>query len=249
MSKIYITLTDRNHNEELDLRKKKLSTKQNISFFKVNEEGEVEGYQTTAFYYEESIISTYINVLEGKFKVNKKDGGFWSNYISKYDFDKFIKFSNKHGNVIILNETDNSTILSIYEDFKKEINILFNEKKELESRFKKLEIKDKNGRWKKIDYKNIIIFSSSQNGYTSNIKISDENKNISHAINNANYHNFKLIMEQHNYYSFYNFGTPNIVLKAGIKGTREYLDICKRITIKNKEIYTFVKTKLIDLFI
>jgi len=249
MTKVYVTLTDRSHYQELDLRKNKLSTKKNISFFKVNDEGEVEGHESTALYYgNDSIISTYKSVLKGNFKPNLNDNGFWNHYITKEKFDKFIKFSNKHGNVVILDETNSDSILSIIEGFSNELRELFNEKKELESTFKSLELKDKRGRWKKINYKNIIIFSTKRNSYESFIKISDRNTNITHAVNDTRFFDFKLVEENHNYYGFYHFGEPKVILKAGIKGTRKYLDICERITIKTKEISVYLSNHMKDLF-
>jgi hypothetical protein len=251
MLKTYVTLTDRNHYSVLDQRKNPKSSLSEITFFKVNENGEVVEYKNIGANYGGGLgVDQYREVLRGFYrKNNSNDTGFFGTYISKETYNKFMKFAKKNGKVIEYNHDNDAVNLDIINKFTSELNDLNDELTSLENTFRSLELKGKNGRWRKINYKNIIIFSKNDSySYGNNIQISDKNTNITHSVNSSSLYEFQLKETSHTYYGFYNFGTPYKVLKAGIKGTKKYLEICERITAKNKELYKFVNEQRNNLF-
>ena len=249
MAKFIITLTDRGFYSELDLRKEKLQELRYLSYFKVDEDGNVLSKESTAtFYGTSSLLRTIESFLKDSMCVNRA-GGYTSNYISADALIKFIKFAKKNGKVVELQDLDNS-FLTVLGSFMEEQSIITSQIKELEKTFKEVNYLDSKGRYKKIDYKNIII-KCTTNAYSQNvIYISDDNTNITHTVEGTHTADMKLKETNITYYSYYNLGRSEsfTILKTNKKGRVQYLDLVKQLCDLNQRRRKIINQYLTAFF-
>jgi hypothetical protein len=234
MTKYIITLTDRSYYSELDLRKERLGKLDELSYFKINEEGEVVSKETTATYFKISSSIRALNLfLNDKMSINTS-GAFRGNFISKDNFSKFIKFAKKNGKVVELENLDTS-FLSVLESFDLEQKGIVSKITELENSFTSINYLDSKGRFKKINYRNIIIFQKSSSYSDTVTYISDDNTNITHVVMGSCNSDIRLKEEFINYYSYYHLGGDEgfSILKANKKGREQYLILMNQLTELN----------------
>jgi hypothetical protein len=249
MTKFIITLTDRNFYSELDLRKEKLGELRYLSYFKIDEKGNVISKETTATFYNISSSLRVINsFLNDNMSINRADN-FNSNFISDGTLSKFIKFAKKNGKVVELDSIDTS-FLSVLGSFMEEQSIIASQIKELEKTFKAVNYLDSKGRYKRIDYKNIIVKTQTSPYSPNAIYISDDNKNITHIVEGTFTTDMKLKETSITYYSYYSLGRSEsfTILKANKKGRDQYLNLMNDLTELNANRVRVVKEYELSLF-
>jgi hypothetical protein len=250
MTKFIITLTDRSHNAQLDLRKEKLSTLNQVGFFKIDEGGNISNYEYTMTYFGTSSIQvTLRRFLENRLSTNREGSGIFSNYVSKSQLDSFIKFAKKHGKVIEVFNLD-SSFLDVLNSFLEEEKTLLSQIKELENSFTKINYLDSKGRYRKINYKCIIIKTNPESSYSQNqIYISDDHTNITHVMEGSYSCDMKLKEKCITYYGYYNLGGSIFtILKAGKRGREKYLDLMKQLSDLNEKRRKAVLEYILNLF-
>lgn len=250
MTKFIITFTDRGWRSELDLRKEKLHDLVYLSFFKVDEKGNVLATESTATYFNTSSkLHTIKRFLTDRLSENKEDRSIFSNYMSPSALKNFLKFTKKYGKVVELESIDIS-FLDVLNSFDESAKIIFDKIDKLKSTFTAVDYLDKKGRYRKIDCKNIIIYRNSSSYQESVFYISDNTTTITYSVKGSYTYDYKLKDENMTYYGYYNLGGERgfKILRASKKGREEFVTLLKEISELNEKRAEVIKNYILNFF-
>ena len=247
--KVIITRTDRCIFENFDLRSKKLYSIRYTYFLLMDENNDLVSYYINADFYNNKNNLTNLKNIYYFRKSDEKE---------KNNVNKFIKFAKKHGKVIEMSLEDYNKLFENEDKnfipLKQELKDLNNKVNNLLNNLRKIEGKDKKGRWKKCNIPNLIMV----NHQTENAFISDERTHIIRKYYGYSYGRFKIEEADVDYwgYSCYLSSNSNSCLypdsftiyKAGKKGIKSFMELMEERNKIHNKIGDFNKKIIEKLF-
>jgi len=240
MEKLILIRADRGPNMQLDFRKNPLGGKNDYYIFKVdgNEVLEYDNTYISSFKGSPRGLKSFIqNSLKGKgLKPNRENGGIYSNYISKDVWKKYYKKALKCFDVVEIDPSSHEEIIKeINEQSNKFQELIDNKNKEIE-KLKVVDYENKNGRLRKINYKNNLYITPSKKVYISN----DRTYLIAGNNDRSFGDDFVVYDKPVEYYSLYplvrsndGFGKDGKIFKLGKRKVQKFIDMY--LEIENQE--------------